>query len=491
MSDKQVPHLRILGKIDLSSSNDTIVTSLPYASPFKISSLKLSFFGQEPVTMDFGDIAHADGFGHRYFSLLIGRNGMGKSSLLREIVDFFVDVRKPNPRKYYKQVEIFSVTYVLGDNKYRIEKEQKGYLCYLNENLVDADQMEYPLIVASTMGMFDKFPVQNQNPNIRISRYDVPYYKYIGPRASNNMFTTKSNMMLQILTGLTTVGSRSQLRKIGELLGYIGYEAKITVKYQAKEDFDSLLQRKAMPEETIALLYSIKNEGMQTLKIQPKSNSLRQLRESHLNEVCRLRQEGFLTSFHCNFYKDGEEIDCNRLSSGEFNMLCMVISVALSAEKQHLLILLDEPEISQHPNWQIGIIRQLDKALMGYGCHFLIATHCHYLVSNLPLQRSNVIKIKERKDHTTEIEALPSETYGWSAEEVLLKTFEMASDRSVYLAEIVGKLMTRIGQNDIEYEKAKEQVEFLERVAQYLSDVDPMKAIIGTIVKEFSQDGQH
>lgn len=479
--------LKVIGEINLDATNKSVAGTQKVTSPFKIVQLKLSFLGQPPILMNFNNTIADDDSVHHYFSLLIGKNGVGKSSLLREIIDFFVDVRKPNPRKYTKQVELFSVSYVLGDNNYRIEKDEKSYRYYINDDIVDANQMEYPLIVASTMGMFDKFPVQNQNPNVRNSRYDVPYYKYVGPRASNNLFTTKTNMMLQILSSLTDISSKSQLYKIGEILEFIGYDSKIVLKYQVKEDVNSILQGKTknLKSEAIEYLQLIKSSGMRTLKILPKSDSLRRVKDMHLYDICRFRQEGFLTSFHCCFYKNGQEIECNRLSSGEFNMLSIVFSVALSAEKQHLLVLLDEPEISQHPNWQIDIIDNLDKTLTDYGCHFIIATHCHYLVSNLPLRRSNVLKIDE-KEESVSVGVILSETYGWSAEEVLLKTFDMASDRSVYLAEMVGKLMTKIGQNDIAYDEAKKHVEFLERVAKYLSNVDPMKSIIETIAREFA-----
>ena len=46
--------------------------------------------------------------------------------------------------------------------------------------------------------------------------------------------------------------------------------------------------------------------------------------------------------------------------------------------------------------------------------------------------------------------------------------------------------MTRIGQNNIAYVEVKEQVKFLERVANYLSRVEPVKSVIETIVREFA-----
>ena len=62
----------------------------------------------------------------------------------------------------------------------------------------------------------------------------------------------------------------------------------------------------------------------------------------------------------------------------------------------------------------------------------------------------------------------------------------MAGSR--YLADIVGKLMTKIGNNDITPDDVKKEVNFLRQVSEGLSEVDPMKRIIDTIINEFSKD---
>lgn len=150
-----------------------------------------------------------------------------------------------------------------------------------------------------------------------------------------------------------------------------------------------------------------------------------------------------------------------------------------------MLILLDEPEISQHPNWQIDIVSNLDKALEGYNCHFMIATHCHFLVSNLPTGRSNVIDIEKDTQRIVEVLPLKADTYGWSAEEVLLRAFKMTTDRNRYLAEVVGGLLNKMVKNEIAIAEVESELKFLKRVSVNLSDIDPMKKIINTIVNEF------
>lgn len=77
------------------------------------------------------------------------------------------------------------------------------------------------------------------------------------------------------------------------------------------------------------------------------------------------------------FHKQGCDIISDQMSSGEFAMLSTILGISVAAKDSHKLILLDEPELSQHPNWQMTLIDNLDKALRDKVCHLLIATHSH------------------------------------------------------------------------------------------------------------------
>ena len=262
--------------------------------------------------------------------------------------------------------------------------------------------------------------------------------------------------------------------------------------YSLKENALEILKdkQKYLDEDTISFLKDIANtqRGVFSHQIRPQSDAITYVQNLHLRELNLLRQEGFLQSFKCTLYRNNDEIDCNQVSSGEFNMLSILMSVVLSAGNQYLLVLLDEPEISQHPNWQMSIIDKLDEALSGYACHFLIASHCHFLVSDLPQDRSNVFDIEYNQSGDIEINSLESETYGWSAEQVLLDVFKVGTDRNRYLASIVGRLLEDIGKNNISPENLTSRLRFLLKVQENLSNIDPLKEIISLICKEFAYE---
>ena len=175
------------------------------------------------------------------------------------------------------------------------------------------------------------------------------------------------------------------------------------------------------------------------------------------------------------------------MSSGEFAMLSTVLSISAAADNPHTLVLLDEPELSLHPNWQMTLIDNLDMALAKQACHLLIATHSHMLVSDLPMKRSNVIHLEKGEDDNLIATTIGESTYGWSAEEVLLKVFRTATDRNRYFGERIGKLLEKMGNNAIKPDEVTDELKDLQEISMHLSDIDPMKMILNTIVETYKK----
>jgi len=482
MEDNNDFPLKIVGKIDLDQISGKRIPIIEKNKLFRIISMKVSFWNQSPIEIKFDVNNEELAEGNRFFSLLIGSNGVGKSSLLREVIDMLVYARNGEENTKNKQIEIQWLKYSLGGHEFLIERAQNEFKYHCNGNYTKGEKMSYPLIIASTMGMFDKFPYRKPN-----GPYDTPMYSYVGPRASSNIIATKTYLMMQMLANLNNVKQKRQLTKIAEVLRFIGYDTTIVLRFKVKDSTDSKAEanKQKLSKKCKQYLALIDNQVERAVDLNFADTTLQYAKGLHLAEINELRQAKLLSWQRCYLYRDGKEIECNKLSSGEFNMLSIVMSVVLAADNNHVLVLLDEPEISQHPNWQIDIISNLDKALEGYNCHFMIATHCHFLVSNLPTGRSNVIDIEKDTQRIVEILPLKANTYGWSAEEVLLRAFKMTTDRNRYLAEVVGGLLNKIAKNEIAIAKVQAELQFLKKVSANLRDIDPMKKIINTIVNEF------
>ena len=68
---------------------------------------------------------------------------------------------------------------------------------------------------------------------------------------------------------------------------------------------------------------------------------------------------------------------------------------------------------------------------------------------------------------------------------MLLKVFKTATDRNRYFGERIGKLLEKMGNNTIKHEEVTKELKELQEISMHLSDIDPMKTILNTIVEAY------
>ncbi|TOM07759.1 hypothetical protein CGH83_24115, partial [Vibrio parahaemolyticus] len=130
---------------------------------------------------------------------------------------------------------------------------------------------------------------------------------------------------------------------------------------------------------------------------------------------------------------------------------------------------IDEPEISLHPSWQYRYIELIDRIISGFnGCHVIVATHSHFLVSDLPLYRSHVVHFKNNKTSDIDVSYIDHETHGLSAEEILLDVFDMPSTRNYFLSKEVSEALELLAEGKKESDRF---VELLEKLKRYLPNL--------------------
>lgn len=108
------------------------------------------------------------------------------------------------------------------------------------------------------------------------------------------------------------------------------------------------------------------------------------------------------------------------------------------------------------------------------------------LVSDLPMNRSSVSQWEKGDDGMIVADQIAGNTYGWSAEEVLLKVFKTATDRNRYFGERIAKLLERMGDNAIGVQEVADELKDLKEISLHLSDVDPMKMVLNTIIEAYN-----
>lgn len=446
------------------------------------------------------------------YSVIIGSNGVGKSSIMKEIIDFFIDLHACQNETESKlsatnKTRLKGIKYHIDGVNCEIVRLEKTYLTKIDGEIRNLKDLRLPSIVACHFGAFDKFPVQKVN-GFAQTRYDIPQYKYVGAHVNGSMISS-SAIAFRLLFVLNENMDERQIHNIQSILDFIGYDHKISLQYsfvmKSKKDGavrETISQRVEKDREYNNLTKQEKNVKIsqlynfyktKTASGNPLQNYVIDVDQKpkqkgiydELQCIYKLKQCDLVTSANVIFHKCGVKITSEDMSSGEFAMLSTVLSISAAANDPHTLVLLDEPELSQHPNWQMTLIDNLDRALKNKVCHLLIATHSHMLVSDLPMNRSSVTQLEKDTEGNLIATQISECTYGWSAEEVLLKVFKTATDRNRYFGERIGKLLEQMGNNTIKPDDVEEELKELQEISVHLSDVDPMKAILDTIVKAY------
>jgi predicted ATP-dependent endonuclease of OLD family len=192
-----------------------------------------------------------------------------------------------------------------------------------------------------------------------------------------------------------------------------------------------------------------------------------------------LRQLGMISSPEIQLKREGG-YSLQESSSGEYHFFSSIVGLMATVKPTNSLVLIDEPEISLHPNWQmkyLSFLRELFSHSEYATCHILVATHSHFLISDLKGDSSKIIGLK-RAGREIEIIELPKEldTYGWSAEDVLYRVFGVRTTRNYYLEVDVREMLYLISEKSQNKEELDAIFNRLTRVN--LSDEDPLTLII-------------
>lgn len=143
-----------------------------------------------------------------------------------------------------------------------------------------------------------------------------------------------------------------------------------------------------------------------------------------------LKHGNILRSVSLLVDKEGMRVRFSDLSSGEQQLLGTNVRL-LSRIRPHSLIVIDEPEISLHPEWQIKYIPTLLKSLQKQdSSHIIIATHSHFMVSDLDHGSS---LISARNEQGPKFAFFEGDVYGRSPENILYRVFGVATAGNSYV----------------------------------------------------------
>ncbi|KFF21607.1 AAA family ATPase [Chryseobacterium sp. JM1] len=436
---------------------------------------------------------------NNFFTVIIGNNASGKSRFLVNILNIFR--QKLNPRIKNIQ-EKFKIEYLYNNKiNYLLSSETT-----LPENIDNLN------LISISNSIFDKFPhnvksdtqysyigVRNQGINshkraiindlmdvFNENLDDIHFVKKakqlfnflkIEPiiRISLRKTYNPSHRYSEFLSNSTTSESLQLYLKDISNKGFYRQQSKILEKYSNDKEFIAnfvqfLKQNKNIFEEN----KSQKPAFYFQINLKDSDNSNQKFL-SEFRFISLLRRLNLLTYDSIFLQKGDNQFDIQDSSTGEIGLLMTFIR-AIPELKSNSIIFIDEPEISLHPSWQLKYIELLKKFLSGYtGCHVLIATHSHFILSDLKESFSSLLVLNSTHNKFS-VELKEYTPFGWSPEAILYEVFGVATTRNHFFEYDLKTLLSLISNRSKDYNRINEYIDKIEEFD--FTTGDPLHEII-------------
>ncbi|TOE23387.1 hypothetical protein CGJ47_15095 [Vibrio parahaemolyticus] len=171
--------------------------------------------------------------------------------------------------------------------------------------------------------------------------------------------------------------------------------------------------------------------------------------------------------------RTNQEFLLSQASSGELSLLFTMSSIAGEIENGSL-ILIDEPELSLHPEWQLNFLSLLTDIFSNYkNCHFIIATHSPNIISSIPDSNAYIVSIDD-----VESKLMPSKMYhNRSADFQLASVFNAPGNNNEYLISQVIEALDGLCKNEVDDELLY-RTKWLLTFEDKLEDGDKVKTLL-------------
>lgn len=472
------------------------------------------------------------------FTILVGRNGSGKSRILQKIchlhLNSIINDSDNNLSFYtymntdrYKNINDKShlnygkINYQLNGNEFEINisKIDAIHTFYtdsfiLNKKVKTLNSKEFneiKKIIALSTSPFDKFPIPERNFHFRNNKSIEKKYIYRGAKIKTNSqkdyLATKFDQLGSSLINFFLKSDKTK-NKVSILLDTIGVDENISMYFafpwplnpsefinheSGKNISDSLNSirffkdkgdRLSLSETEEKLLLEslksvIKTYDFQNNRKDNFSLDLNLFKEKEINNLDILNSLSILASYDLielvdiKFIKNKNSFYLTDASSGELSLIFNLLSIAGEIENDSL-ILIDEPEISLHPEWQSEFIPLLNKMFGDYkGCHFIIATHSSQILSSIIDNKSFIINL-ENDNKIIKGEEISK----MSADYQLAYVFKEPGNKNEYLTRIALTTFTNVSKNKTFSSNDLISLNLLLENIQHMNSDDPLHQLI-------------
>ncbi len=431
-------------------------------------------------------------------TVVIGNNGSGKTRLLSSIAKAFLEIDIALTSTKYKLNRHFSLSYLhyqIDNEDFEIRNEtQTNPICLRNGIVCELYDFILPnRVVGLTVATFDRFPLQ-RTPKFGDDKLNC--YRYLGLRDR----TGRSSVLSFVYTALENLlearrdaGERRD--RIAAVFKLLRYNPLFHITYSLRFSRSAIQAAIQSPEfiETLPLfqkrrlqLLFEQSHGYGTFQLALKDAldrfgnertlkvpvSITHASDRLVEQLQMLRRTGVLSIRAVEIERsDGVIVDLKEASSGELSVASAFMALAGVLDTGSL-ILIDEPEISLHPEWQSRYVDTLLSAFQSYsGCHYLIATHSPLVVSDLS-EGASVYSLDRRKD----IDG--SDVAGGSVDRLLAQFFGTSNTNNLYVKEELVKALRLAADGELSSPSYIDTVKNLAVMTKGTSADDPVREVV-------------
>ena len=431
--------------------------------------IDLPFIGEKDLVLS-PQVRHGS-----YVTVLIGKNGSGKSTLLRDLTTALRDSYTGSKRSSRASSRVT-----------RIKIENDGHVVTiegLRSGKSSSEQDHYAAraatpkkVIALSFTPFDKFPTNagytnkdKLNPDLKKETYVYLGFKG-GVRASPRSLLRRSIDQLALANA-----SYASDHHVSDVFAVLGYEPRLTIQYQMNR-LDKVLNSPHIDRGYIESLIE---------QVRPAFRSGRGVSGPALSYEFDFLHGGSYSSNNVEFETfrqlvranvlqmtsanlrrhNGQEVELLDLSSGELNLLSGFLGLAANLE-DGCLVLIDEPENSLHPAWQLEYIQMLDALLKSRrGCHYIIATHSPLIVSGFAGRDCSVLRL-DQNPVVVDDDAISNS----SPDATLVSAFSIVTPDNHFLKQLVLEALALIEQGRHKEERAQSIAKFLASLQSRIPD---------------------
>lgn len=432
-----------------------------------------------------------------HFTVIVGNNGTGKSRLLGSIANALKNDFRSRSSKYYyfskfekssETSRVISVSNSLND-KFPID----NFFNPFRRDTIEYSNQNYIYLGTKTrLGSTNRLLIRRAI-DILLENYSNKFvakcYRHIFDYLDFHPII-KLEYNISSINSLLNIKSSKPITK-NDLIDFVKHKTTYgsvnnVIYTKFLEENESNLQEisdflnKLNERKDFSLEINFSNSNIQKID---KNNSLYENDLKSYEILNLLRKLNLIRSFDILLFKKdtNRPFNINDASSGEASILITLIGLIPLIE-DNCCVLIDEPEISLHPSWQYRYLDLLNQIFENFkGCHIIIATHSHFIISDLPLESSTILSLKKVNNKITST-VLEFNTFGWSAEDILLNVFEMPTTRNYYISNIVTEALKLISVNKTKTKRFKEIIGTLLKLENQFKEEDPLKLVIHTII---------